>query len=242
MVRDGKFLKEKHWTNCFPILVSIITYSKIIVFDLLEDQFVNHTCLFSDGRHLYQLIYETEILQRLSSKKQHVVSTGGGAVVLDENWDYMQKKGIVVWLDVPLEALARRIAAVGTHSRPLLHYEHGDPYTKAKWLDLFTFNDDVIRCPYSVKFIKVGKRDSIVCKWVKPPVKSVKFNVDGAVERGFGRAGIGGILRDSNGKTLILFSKSVGSLDATTAELLALKEAVNIFRKSTWLNTFNIGN
>ncbi|KAL1060123.1 hypothetical protein V6Z11_1Z123900 [Gossypium hirsutum] len=43
----------------------------------------------------------------------------------------MKKKGIVVWLDVPLEALAQRIAAVGTHSRPLLHYEHGDPYTKA---------------------------------------------------------------------------------------------------------------
>ncbi|GMI99396.1 shikimate kinase 1 [Hibiscus trionum] len=74
---------------------------------------------------------ETEILQRLSSMKQLVVSTGGGAVVRDENWDYMQQKGIVVWLDVPLEALAQRIAAVGTHSRPLLHYEHGDPYTKA---------------------------------------------------------------------------------------------------------------
>ncbi|KAE8679573.1 putative Tetratricopeptide repeat (TPR)-like superfamily protein [Hibiscus syriacus] len=43
----------------------------------------------------------------------------------------VEKKGIIVWLDVPLETLARRIAAVGTHSRPLLHYEHGDPYTKA---------------------------------------------------------------------------------------------------------------
>ncbi|KAK8644495.1 hypothetical protein V6N13_123801 [Hibiscus sabdariffa] len=74
---------------------------------------------------------ETEVLQKLSSKKRLVVSTGGGAVVRDENWDYMQKKGIIVWLDVPLEALAQRIAAVGTHSRPLLHYEHGDPYTKA---------------------------------------------------------------------------------------------------------------
>lgn len=40
------------------------------------------------------------------------------------------KQGITVWLDVPLEALARRIAAVGTASRPLLHEESGDPYTK----------------------------------------------------------------------------------------------------------------
>lgn len=40
------------------------------------------------------------------------------------------QQGITVWLDVPLEALARRIAAVGTDSRPLLHQESGDPYTK----------------------------------------------------------------------------------------------------------------
>lgn len=39
-------------------------------------------------------------------------------------------KGISVWLDVPLEALAQRIAAVGTNSRPLLHHESGDEYTK----------------------------------------------------------------------------------------------------------------
>jgi len=40
------------------------------------------------------------------------------------------KKGLTVWLDVPLDALARRIAAVGTASRPLLHQEYGDPYAK----------------------------------------------------------------------------------------------------------------
>lgn len=40
------------------------------------------------------------------------------------------KQGLTVWLDVPLEALARRIAAVGTASRPLLHQESGDPYKK----------------------------------------------------------------------------------------------------------------
>lgn len=40
------------------------------------------------------------------------------------------RQGVTVWLDVPLEALARRIAAVGTASRPLLHQEPGDPYTK----------------------------------------------------------------------------------------------------------------
>lgn len=38
------------------------------------------------------------------------------------------KKGLSVWLDVPLDALARRIAKVGTASRPLLDQPSGDPY------------------------------------------------------------------------------------------------------------------
>ncbi|PIN20227.1 Shikimate kinase [Handroanthus impetiginosus] len=72
---------------------------------------------------------ETEILQKLSSMHRLVVSTGGGAVVRPINWRHMQK-GITVWLDVPLEALATRLTAIGTDSRPLLHNESGDPYSK----------------------------------------------------------------------------------------------------------------
>ncbi|XP_078172326.1 shikimate kinase 1, chloroplastic-like [Carex rostrata] len=73
---------------------------------------------------------ESQVLKDLSKMKRLVVATGGGAVVRPINWRYM-KAGISVWLDVPLEALARRIAAVGTASRPLLDQESGDPYTKA---------------------------------------------------------------------------------------------------------------
>ena len=70
---------------------------------------------------------ETEVLHKLSAMHRLVVSTGGGAVVRPINWRHMHK-GISVWLDVPLEALAKRIAAEGTKSRPLLHEESGDIY------------------------------------------------------------------------------------------------------------------
>lgn len=72
---------------------------------------------------------ETEVLRKLSSMRKLVVSTGGGAVTRPINWNYM-RGGISVWLDVPLEALAKRITAVGTGSRPLLHNESGDAYSK----------------------------------------------------------------------------------------------------------------
>ncbi|XP_072953751.1 shikimate kinase 3, chloroplastic-like isoform X1 [Typha angustifolia] len=73
---------------------------------------------------------ESEVLRDLSSMRRLVVATGGGVVIRPINWRYM-RQGITVWLDVPLDALARRIAAVGTASRPLLHQESGDPYKKA---------------------------------------------------------------------------------------------------------------
>ncbi|MCD7448832.1 hypothetical protein HAX54_046678 [Datura stramonium] len=72
---------------------------------------------------------ETEVLHKLSLMHRLVVSTGGGAVVRPINWRHM-RKGISVWLDVPLEALAKRITAEGTKSRPLLHEESGDVYDK----------------------------------------------------------------------------------------------------------------
>ncbi|XP_055833102.1 shikimate kinase, chloroplastic [Solanum dulcamara] len=72
---------------------------------------------------------ETEVLHKLSLMHRLVVSTGGGAVVRPINWRHMHK-GISVWLDVPLEALAKRITAEGTKSRPLLHEESGDVYDK----------------------------------------------------------------------------------------------------------------
>lgn len=46
------------------------------------------------------------------------------------------KQGVSVWLDVPLDALARRIAAVGTASRPLLDEESGDAYTKVAFMHM----------------------------------------------------------------------------------------------------------
>ncbi|KAK1423108.1 hypothetical protein QVD17_18403 [Tagetes erecta] len=72
---------------------------------------------------------ETEVLHKLSSMRRLVISTGGGAVIRPINWKYMHK-GISVFIDVPLDALAQRITAVGTKSRPLLHHESGDAYTQ----------------------------------------------------------------------------------------------------------------
>uniref|UniRef100_A0A0E0KVU1 shikimate kinase n=1 Tax=Oryza punctata TaxID=4537 RepID=A0A0E0KVU1_ORYPU len=119
-------------TTVGKILAEVLGYS---FFD--SDKLVEKAVGISSVAEIFQLHSEaffrdneSDVLRDLSSMHRLVVATGGGAVIRPINWSYM-KKGLTIWLDVPLDALARRIAAVGTASRPLLHQESGDPYAKA---------------------------------------------------------------------------------------------------------------
>lgn len=64
---------------------------------------------------------ETRVLSELSAYTRLTIATGGGIVLRRGNWSYLQQ-GVVVWLDVPLEELERRLQS--DTSRPLL--QEGD--------------------------------------------------------------------------------------------------------------------
>ena len=67
--------------------------------------------------------------------------------------------------------------------------------------------------------------------WV-PPIGSVlKFNVDGAAWRNPGQVGIG-VLHNSKGIVLALFSKHVDCIESNEAEDLAILEAIWVFSSS----------
>ncbi|KAL4290641.1 hypothetical protein GQ457_14G019900 [Hibiscus cannabinus] len=68
-----------------------------------------------------------------------------------------------------------------------------------------------------------------------PPSGYLKFNTDGAEKGCYGLAVIGGVLSDHSGKILAEFSKSIGLADPTSAEILAIKEALIIFPSSEWV-------
>ncbi|KAK6924159.1 Shikimate kinase/gluconokinase [Dillenia turbinata] len=106
-------------TTVGRVLSDVLSYSFIDSDKLLEE---NVGTSVAD-------IFQLYVLRKLSIMHRLVVSTGGGAVIRPINWKYM-RKGISVWLDVPVETLAQRITAVGTQSRPLLHQEPGDAYSK----------------------------------------------------------------------------------------------------------------
>ncbi len=59
---------------------------------------------------------ETKVLAELSTYTRSVISTGGGIIQQQINWSYL-RQGLIVWLDVELEILKKRIARDET--RPL---------------------------------------------------------------------------------------------------------------------------
>ncbi|KAK8657437.1 hypothetical protein V6N13_035677 [Hibiscus sabdariffa] len=71
--------------------------------------------------------------------------------------------------------------------------------------------------------------------WSPPPLGFLKYNIDGACSLE-GRCGVGGVLRDENGSTLMEFSLSIGYGSALLAEILAIKFAVERFMSSLWID------
>lgn len=59
---------------------------------------------------------ETQVLSQLSVYARSVISTGGGIIGQQINWSYL-RDGLIVWLDVDLKILKKRLAEDET--RPL---------------------------------------------------------------------------------------------------------------------------
>ena len=53
---------------------------------------------------------ETRMIERLSALSNHVVAAGGGAVLRDENTEFMKKSGKVIWLKATAETIQKRMA------------------------------------------------------------------------------------------------------------------------------------
>ncbi|KAK3229173.1 hypothetical protein Dsin_001054 [Dipteronia sinensis] len=61
--------------------------------------------------------------------------------------------------------------------------------------------------------------------WMPPSLNSKKFNVDSSTKGASGPARMGGVLRDSNGKILCIFSSFLGVKDDNSAEIEAIHRA-----------------
>ena len=73
---------------------------------------------------------ESELLSTISIDDCNVIATGGGIVIKDTNWDYLNKSGVVIYLKADIDQLWDRVKK--SNKRPLLRVEN--PYLKFKEL------------------------------------------------------------------------------------------------------------
>ncbi|KAL4317760.1 hypothetical protein GQ457_18G002470 [Hibiscus cannabinus] len=110
----------------------------------------------------------------------------------------------------------------------------------AKWTEAGLSVNDLIGNPINFRHFKQRRPWMTNSVWNPLDSGELKFNTDGAVSRSFGEAGIGGCLRNNNARCLMTFSKSVGITDATSAEILAIKEACSLFVMSLWAKKYKL--
>jgi len=73
---------------------------------------------------------ETEMIKRLSENENVIISTGGGAVLKQENTDALRKKGVIACLMATPETILKRTSR--NSNRPLLQVE--DPLRRIEEL------------------------------------------------------------------------------------------------------------
>lgn len=76
--------------------------------------------IFSSKGEGYFRKLETEVLEEVLDKKEtFVLATGGGTPCFNENMDLINKKGVSVYLDVPLNNILDRLTNTQVAIRPL---------------------------------------------------------------------------------------------------------------------------
>ncbi len=112
-------------------LAKDLGYSFVDTDSLIEaDQRVTITEIFRKFGEPYFRDIETKIIRKVTAFEKQVVSTGGGAVIRDENRDAFKQAGYVVCLTARPEVIFERIKHE-TH-RPLL--QTPEPLAKIKEL------------------------------------------------------------------------------------------------------------
>ena len=73
----------------------------------------------SEGEAKFRELEKTYLHELIKLKDPHIISLGGGTVCFFDNLEKIKEKGIIIYIDVPVEVLAARIKESNS-TRPLL--------------------------------------------------------------------------------------------------------------------------
>jgi len=118
-------------TTVAKILSKRLNYNFVdLDLDIEKEQRISISEMFEKHGEKYFRDVETDSLRKISERSNQIISTGGGIVIKDENWEIMKSTGVTIYLKASIEMLFDRVKHKTT--RPLLNVEN--PFEKAKEL------------------------------------------------------------------------------------------------------------
>ncbi len=113
MMGSGK----TYWAEKLKKKLKIPAYDLDALVEMMEEKTVAE--IFEEDGEEYFRKAETKMLRLFAEKKQFILSCGGGTPCCNDNMQWMNKQGITIWLDEPVEVLCQRLLKEKSH-RPLI--------------------------------------------------------------------------------------------------------------------------
>jgi len=113
MMGSGK----SHWTKKMSKKLTCGGYDLDNVVEINEEKTIAE--MFAEDGEEYFRKSEAKVLRWFGEKKSFVLATGGGTPCFHDNMSWMNKHGITIWLDEPVETLVQRLMPEKAH-RPLI--------------------------------------------------------------------------------------------------------------------------
>ena len=113
MMGSGK----SYWAEKLKKKFKVPCYDLDALVEMMEERTISEI-FEEDGEEAFRKL-ETKMLKLFVEKKQFILSLGGGTPCFNDNMKWMNKTGITIWLDEPVEILAQRLAKE-KENRPLI--------------------------------------------------------------------------------------------------------------------------
>lgn len=113
MMGSGK----SYWCQQLAKKLKCGAYDLDQLIENLEEKTISE--LFEEDGEEYFRKTESKLLKWFAEKKTFVLATGGGTPCFHNNMEWMNKNGITIWLNDPVEVLVERLKPEKAH-RPLI--------------------------------------------------------------------------------------------------------------------------
>ncbi len=113
MMGSGK----SYWAEKLKKKFKIPAYDLDALIEMMEEKTVAE--IFEEDGEEYFRKAEAKMLRLFAEKKMFILSCGGGTACYNDNMNWMNKQGITIWLDAPVETLAERLSKEKSR-RPLI--------------------------------------------------------------------------------------------------------------------------